>query len=210
MAEVRQKNLKLSEEGIEILRSLAFFSKSTEADAVEQAMVSSLAQMAVQSLRKANATNSKADDNADLITAKFMVNTLETYDSDYYWKVERNCESGLWELLRSPVDPTPEESDLVRQTRIKEMIIAGKRRGLLTYGEVADALTGLEFSADQMDEIYEALAEAGIDLVSDDSDHAPQKWDGKAWLPWPWAGATSSGLDLTDKDGEETPWVDDD
>lgn len=50
---------------------------------------------------------------------------------------------------------------------VKDLIVKGKRKGVLSYGEVADSLQGLELGADQMDEIYEALADAGIDVVGD-------------------------------------------
>jgi RNA polymerase primary sigma factor len=50
---------------------------------------------------------------------------------------------------------------------VKDLVLKGKRKGSLTYAEVADSLQGLELGADQMDEIYEALADAGIDVVND-------------------------------------------
>ena len=50
---------------------------------------------------------------------------------------------------------------------VKDLVVKGKRKGALSYGEIADSLQGLELGADQMDEIYEALADAGIDVVGD-------------------------------------------
>jgi RNA polymerase primary sigma factor len=50
---------------------------------------------------------------------------------------------------------------------VKELIAKGKRKGALSYGEVADSLQGLELGVDQMDEVFEALAEAGIDVIGD-------------------------------------------
>ena len=50
---------------------------------------------------------------------------------------------------------------------VKDLILKGKRKGVLSYSEVADSLQGLELGVDQMDEIYEALADAGIDVAGD-------------------------------------------
>jgi RNA polymerase primary sigma factor len=53
---------------------------------------------------------------------------------------------------------------------VKDLVVKGKRKGALSYGEIADSLQGLELGADQMDDIYEALADAGIDVVGDRSE----------------------------------------
>ncbi|HLN63969.1 MAG TPA: RNA polymerase sigma factor RpoD [Symbiobacteriaceae bacterium] len=50
---------------------------------------------------------------------------------------------------------------------VKDLVMKGKRKGALNYSEVADSLQGLELGPDQMDEIYEALSDAGIDVVGD-------------------------------------------
>jgi RNA polymerase primary sigma factor len=50
---------------------------------------------------------------------------------------------------------------------VKDLISKGKRKGVLSYGDIADSLQGLELGADQMEEIYEALADAGIEVVGD-------------------------------------------
>ncbi len=50
---------------------------------------------------------------------------------------------------------------------VKDLVLKGKRKGALSYGEIADSLQGLELGVDQMDEIYEALADAGIEVVGD-------------------------------------------
>jgi RNA polymerase primary sigma factor len=49
---------------------------------------------------------------------------------------------------------------------VKDLVLKGKRKGSLTYAQVADSLQGLELGADQMDEIYEALGDAGIEVVN--------------------------------------------
>ena len=53
----------------------------------------------------------------------------------------------------------------------KEQVIAqGKKRGVITYDEIAERLSAFELDSDQMDEFYEYLGENGIDIKSDDDD----------------------------------------
>lgn len=55
----------------------------------------------------------------------------------------------------------------------KEQVIAqGKKRGVITYDEIAERLSAFELDSDQMDEFYEYLGEKGIDIIgqSDDDD----------------------------------------
>lgn len=55
--------------------------------------------------------------------------------------------------------------------QVKERLTQlGKKRGFLTYGEVAGRLSGFEIESDQMDEYFEYLSEQGIDLMDDSSD----------------------------------------
>ncbi|MEW6226653.1 MAG: RNA polymerase sigma factor RpoD [Bacillota bacterium] len=56
---------------------------------------------------------------------------------------------------------------------IRELIERGKRKGTLTYREIMDALQNVELSPDQIDDIYEALGQIGIDVV-------PEQGDGEA------------------------------
>ncbi|MFZ5822955.1 MAG: RNA polymerase sigma factor RpoD [Bacillota bacterium] len=58
---------------------------------------------------------------------------------------------------------------------VKDLIAKGKRKGALSYGEVADSLQGLELGADQMDDVFEALTEAGIDVIGDRADAVPDE-----------------------------------
>jgi RNA polymerase primary sigma factor len=50
---------------------------------------------------------------------------------------------------------------------IKKLIEIGKKRGILTYKEIMDALQGIDLSPDQIDEIYEHLAAMGIEVISE-------------------------------------------
>ncbi|MEW6106370.1 MAG: RNA polymerase sigma factor RpoD [Bacillota bacterium] len=56
---------------------------------------------------------------------------------------------------------------------LKELIERGKRKGTLTYREIMDALQNVELSPEQIDDIYEALGQMGIDVV-------PKPGDGEA------------------------------
>lgn len=52
--------------------------------------------------------------------------------------------------------------------QVKEQIIElGKKRGVLTYEEIAERLSSFEVDSDQMDEFYEAIGEQGIEIVND-------------------------------------------
>ncbi len=53
---------------------------------------------------------------------------------------------------------------------VKALIDRGKARGVLTYDEIADALQDEELTTDQLDSIFEAFTELGIELVGDDSE----------------------------------------
>ena len=58
---------------------------------------------------------------------------------------------------------------------VKDLVVKGKRKSVLSYGEIADALATLELSTDQMDEVYEALADAGIEVVGDRAESAAEE-----------------------------------
>jgi len=65
---------------------------------------------------------------------------------------------------------------------VKELIEKGKRKGTLKYSEVADALQALDLGPEQVDEVYEALSEAGIQVVGEHDDHLPAELDDEAVL----------------------------
>jgi len=43
----------------------------------------------------------------------------------------------------------------------------GKKRGVLTYEEIADKMSGFEVESDQLDEYYEFLGEQGVELIGE-------------------------------------------
>lgn len=56
---------------------------------------------------------------------------------------------------------------------IKELVEKGKKRGILTYAEIMDALQGIELTPEQIDDVYEQLAGMGIDVVPETGDIEP-------------------------------------
>lgn len=56
--------------------------------------------------------------------------------------------------------------------QVKEKLTAlGKKRGVLTYEEIAERMSGFEVESDHLDEYYEFLGEQGIELLGDSGDH---------------------------------------
>lgn len=56
---------------------------------------------------------------------------------------------------------------------VKELIEKGKKRGVLTYNEIMDSLQGTELTPEQIDDIYEKLANMGIEVVQEITDLEP-------------------------------------
>ena len=52
--------------------------------------------------------------------------------------------------------------------RKKKLINLGKKQGFITYEQLAEELKGLEVDSDSLDELYNALTEADIEIVSED------------------------------------------
>ena len=52
--------------------------------------------------------------------------------------------------------------------RKAKLIKEGKKQGYITYEQLADELKGLEVDSDSLDDLYNALVNEGIDIVSDD------------------------------------------
>lgn len=50
---------------------------------------------------------------------------------------------------------------------VKKLIEKGKKNGMLTYKEIADALEDIEIDVEQIDDIYLRLEDMGIDIVGD-------------------------------------------
>ena len=54
------------------------------------------------------------------------------------------------------------------EDREKELIALGKKDGFITYETLAEHLKGLDLDADALDELYNALIDNNIEIVSDD------------------------------------------
>ena len=52
--------------------------------------------------------------------------------------------------------------------RKSKLLVLGKKQGFVTYEQLADQLKGLEVDSDTLDELYNFLVEADIDIVSED------------------------------------------
>ena len=72
-----------------------------------------------------------------------------------------------------PADAVPvSEPAQAGNERIRQLIDLGKSRGVLQFREIAEALGDLPLTAEQMENIYEQLAEQGIDVLEDEADVA--------------------------------------
>ncbi len=57
-----------------------------------------------------------------------------------------------------------------KKETVKKLIEKGKKRGMITYSEIMDALEDVDLDKDQIDEIYDHFATMGIDIVGDKED----------------------------------------
>ncbi|GAB6084878.1 RNA polymerase sigma factor RpoD [Alkaliphilus crotonatoxidans] len=62
------------------------------------------------------------------------------------------------------------ESQEVKKESVKKLIEKGKKRGMVTYTEIMDALEDISIDKDQIDELYDHLASMGIDVVGEKDD----------------------------------------
>lgn len=53
---------------------------------------------------------------------------------------------------------------------LEELIKRGTKRGAISYNEVMDALQGIELTPEQIDDVYESLADIGIEVVDEVKD----------------------------------------
>jgi RNA polymerase primary sigma factor len=59
------------------------------------------------------------------------------------------------------------DSDVTLEQVKEQLLELGKKRGVLTYEEIAERLSGFDLDSDQMDEYYEYLTEQGVDIISE-------------------------------------------
>lgn len=68
----------------------------------------------------------------------------------------------------------------IEQVQTKEfmsLVEIGKKRGMLTYNEIMDALQEIELDAEQIDDIYQALSDMGITVIGANAQEAPDLID---------------------------------
>ncbi|MTI66012.1 MAG: RNA polymerase sigma factor RpoD [Firmicutes bacterium] len=53
---------------------------------------------------------------------------------------------------------------------VKKLIEKGKKKGILTYKEIMDALEEISLDSEQIDDIYESLEDMGIEILGDKDD----------------------------------------
>ena len=58
------------------------------------------------------------------------------------------------------------------EERKKELLEQGKKKGVLTYEELAESLKGLELDSDSLDDLYNAFHENNIEIISEDFEDA--------------------------------------
>ena len=54
------------------------------------------------------------------------------------------------------------------EERKEKLLAKGKKQGFITYEQLAEELKGLDVDSDSLDELYNALVEANIDIVTED------------------------------------------
>jgi RNA polymerase primary sigma factor len=59
------------------------------------------------------------------------------------------------------------DSDLTIEQVKEQLTEIGKKRGVLTYEEIAERMANFEIESDQMDEYYEFLGEQGVEVMSE-------------------------------------------
>jgi RNA polymerase primary sigma factor len=64
-------------------------------------------------------------------------------------------------------------SDEFMLDSVRELIVKGKKRGVLTYNEILDSLQGTDLTPEQIDDIYEKLASLGVEVVAEIDDFEP-------------------------------------
>lgn len=62
---------------------------------------------------------------------------------------------------------TKKNTNEIEKLKVKELIEKGKKRGFLTYNEIADVLQDKELTPAQIDDVYEMLTSMGIEIVDE-------------------------------------------
>jgi RNA polymerase primary sigma factor len=71
------------------------------------------------------------------------------------------------EMAEKPARSKQADADANLEQVKEQLTELGKKRGILTYEEIAERLSGFDLDSDQMDEYYEYLADQGIEVISE-------------------------------------------
>ncbi len=75
-------------------------------------------------------------------------------------------------------EETREDRGLTLQDAKNALIVLGKKRSSLTYTEIVNRLSGFDLDPDQLDEFFDQLSEAGIDIVNEREEEEPEPGEG--------------------------------
>ncbi|MFC4183020.1 RNA polymerase sigma factor RpoD [Saccharococcus thermophilus] len=70
-------------------------------------------------------------------------------------------------MAEKPARSKQADADATLEQVKEQLTELGKKRGILTYEEIAERLSGFDLDSDQMDEYYEYLADQGIEVISE-------------------------------------------
>ncbi|MBB3867469.1 RNA polymerase sigma factor RpoD [Geobacillus sp. NFOSA3] len=70
-------------------------------------------------------------------------------------------------MAEKPARSKQADADVTFEQAKEQLTELGKKRGILTYEEIAERLSGFDLDSDQMDEFYEYLADQGIEVISE-------------------------------------------
>ena len=70
--------------------------------------------------------------------------------------------------LEEKLGKCPAAALLAGNEKLRELFIKGKRKGRLEPAELSEVVDPLDLDGDQMDRIYDSLADLGIDIVTED------------------------------------------
>jgi RNA polymerase primary sigma factor len=70
-------------------------------------------------------------------------------------------------MAEKPARSKQSDTDVTLEQAKEQLTELGKKRGILTYEEIAERLSGFDLDSDQMDEFYEYLADQGIEVISE-------------------------------------------
>lgn len=88
-----------------------------------------------------------------------------------------------------------------KKTVVRELVELGKQKGQLTNQDILDAIGEIDFDPEQLEKLYDSLAQLGIEIVEDsgdikidDIDLGFLKDDGACGEPLPQSDGYAHGL----------------